>query len=249
MTEVPAAAPAPASTEPKPNSFARILGVFFSPGETFASIARRPDWVVPLLVLIVISVISGAISAPRVDWAAPAREQMESNPNIPKERLEQSEKMAAAFGRVAAYAAPVFVIIIMLIVTVVLWLAFRLFGGEGNFLQAWSATLYAWFPEVIKSILGAIIMVVKGGPFTPFDLETIVRSNPAFLVSVKEQPVLFSLLTNVDIFGIWTLILFIIAFKHVARVSTGKSAAVIVPLRIVTVLFGLIGPALQSLRK
>ena len=33
------------------NVVQRIFGVFFSPGETFAQVDRKPDWLVPLILL------------------------------------------------------------------------------------------------------------------------------------------------------------------------------------------------------
>ena len=141
-TDVPAPAPAPAA-EPKPNSVARIFGVLFSPDATFASIAKRPTWAAPLIVLLVLSVFSGLILAKRIDWGAPAREAMEKQGNVPADQADRAAKMANAVGKVISYGSPLFLVIIMLIVAGILLLAFRLFGGEGNFLQAWSATLYA----------------------------------------------------------------------------------------------------------
>ena len=45
-----------ATPEPVPSkSFvARLVGVFFSPGETFADVARRPDFIIPLLIMVVL---------------------------------------------------------------------------------------------------------------------------------------------------------------------------------------------------
>ena len=60
-----ALAPPVPDAEPKPNSFQRIIGVLFSPDSTFKSIARRPDWVVPLVLLLVISLAAGVIGFER----------------------------------------------------------------------------------------------------------------------------------------------------------------------------------------
>ncbi len=252
MTEVPAApAPAPApSAEPKPSPFGRMIGVLFSPDETFASIARKPDWVVPLVVLLVISLVSGMILSPRVDWAAPAREAMESNQNASAEQIAQAEKMAGAMGKILAFAAPVFYVIMLLIIAGVCLLAFRLFGGEGTFKQAWSASIYSQMPNVIKSIVTLIILLAKGGSeqLSPLQLPTLIRSNPAFLFDPKENPVAFALAANFDVFSLWVLVLVIIGFAHLARVSKAKSAAIVITLWVVKTLFGLIGPAMQALR-
>ena len=249
MTDVSAPAPAPAA-EPKPNGLARIGGVLFSPDATFASIARRPTWVAPLIVLILISIASGVILSGRIDWGAPAREAMEQRKDVRPEDAARAERMANAFGKVIAYAGPIFLVIIMLIVSGILLLAFRLFGGEGNFAQAWSATLYAYMPSVIKSIAVLAVLVIKGGTaISPIALATLVRSSPAFLFDPKTNPMAFALATNFDIFSLWVMVLLIIGFAHLARVSKGKSAAIVITLYVVKALLGLIGPAIQSLRK
>jgi hypothetical protein len=36
------------------SGFGRLIGVLVSPGKTFESIARRPTWLVPLLVLVAV---------------------------------------------------------------------------------------------------------------------------------------------------------------------------------------------------
>src|SRR5207244_12090511 len=128
--------------------------------------------------------------------------------------------------------------------------AFRMFGGEGTFLQAWSATLYANMPNVVKSIVICVVLLLKkGGQMSPLELPTLVRSNLGFLFDPKTNPMAFSLATNVDIFSFWVLALLIIGFAYLARVSKWKSAAIVISLWIVKDLFGLIGPAFQSLRK
>ena len=248
-TDVPAPTPAPAA-EPKPNSAARIFGVLFSPDETFASIARRPTWAAPLILLVLLSLGFGLIAANRIDWGAPAREAMEQRKDVSPEAADRAAKMAGAIGKIISYAGPVFLVIIMLIVSGVLLLAFRLFGGEGNFLQAWSATLYAYVPSCIKSIIIIAVMLIKGATaISPLALVTIVRSNPAFLFDQKTNPMAFALASNLDLFSIWVMILLVIGFAHLARVSKGKSAAIVVSLYVVKALLGLIGPAIQSLRK
>jgi len=249
ISEAPPSAPAPAA-EPAPSSFGRIFGVLFSPDATFASIARRPTWVAPLLVLLVLSIVSGFIMSSRIDWSAPAREAMEARKDVPREAQERAVRMAGAMGKVIAYAGPVFLVIILAIVAGILLLAFRMFGGEGNFAQAWAATLYAYMPSVIKSIAFLIILVAKGETgVSPLAMATLVRSNPAFLFDPKTNPMGFALATNLDLFSLWVMVLLIIGFAHLAKVSKGKSAAVVVSLYIVKCLLGLIGPAMQTLRK
>lgn len=233
---------------PRPNSFQRIIGVLISPDATMASIARRPDWVVPLLVLLIMALLTGVVIAQHVDFGAAAREAMESNKNMSQEQMDRGVKMAAGIGKVMTYLSPVLSAIGLLIIAGVLLLAFRLFGGEGDFKQAFSVTCYSSMPGVIKGILMIIILVLKGGTVPAQTLATLVRTNLGFLVDYKANPIAFALLSSFDIFSIWYLVLMIIGFAYLSRVSKVKSAVIIISLWIVVLLFKLIGPAMQSLR-
>lgn len=245
-----AAAPsAPVAAEPKPNGFQRVIGVLTAPNETFASIARRPDFLAPLLLLLIVSIIGGVLVAQRVDFTAPAREAIEQNKNISAEQAERMIKMSGGIAKVLTFLSPVLMIISLLIMAGVLLIAFRLFGGEGDFRQAFAVSTYASMPSLIKSIFTIIILIAKGGALVPAQLlPTLVRSNLSFLVEMKTNPVLFALLAQLDIFTIWLLALLVIGFSYVARVSKAKSAAIVVSLWIVVSLLKLIGPAMQSLR-
>ena len=241
------ATPAP-SAEPTPNSFQRIIGVLVSPNATFASIARRPDWVVPLVLLLLVAFAAGIVMAPRVDFAAPAREAVEQNKNATPEQVDRAVRMSASIGKVFTYIAPVLSLIGLLVIAGVCLLAFRIFGGEGDFKQAFSVTCYSSMPSIIKSIVTMIVIVARGGMVHPQTLQTIVRSNLGFLVDYKTNPMAFALLSSFDIFSVWFLALMIIGFSYVARVSKVKAAVTIISLWVLVLLLKLIGPAIQSMR-
>jgi hypothetical protein len=240
--------PPPPAAEPEPNALQRVIGVLFSPDATLASIARRPDWVLPLVILLIMSLAAGVVIAQHVDFGAAAREAIEQNKNATPEQVEKGVKIATGVGKVLTYLSPVLSAIGLLVIAGVLLLAFRLFGGEGDFKQAFSVTCYSSMPGVIKSVILMIIIVAKGGIIPAPQLATLVRSNLGFLVDLKANPMAFAVLSSIDIFSIWFLALMIIGFAYLARVSRAKSAVVIISLWLVVLCFKLIGPALQSVR-
>jgi hypothetical protein len=216
----------------KKNVFARVAGVLFSPVETFAEIARRPDVIAPLLLIVIVGYICTALMVPKLDVNAitsAQAEQMRQKPNVTEEQVAQMERITAASVKIFSWLGPLMGVAVYAIIAGVLLLAFRLFGGEGTYPQAFSVTLYAWMPLVLFSIIMAVVVTAQG-TFDPTTAATIVKSNPAFLVDMKEQPVLFSLLSNFDVFTIWTLALFSVGFAAVAKTSKAKAATIVVSL-------------------
>lgn len=244
--DVAPVSPAPAEAE-KPNSFQRIAGVLFNPGETFESIARRPDVLVPLLVFVVISIIGGVLIGMHVDWHSLAREAIEMNPNVPPDRVDKAAGLTSTIMKVTAYASPLLAVVVLALVAGVLLISFRMFGGEGDYKQAFSVTTYAWFPRLIKAILAMVVLTMKASP-SLFELQNPLMSNLGFLFDPKTQPLAYAIGTSLDIFSIWSVILLIIGFAAVSRFKRGRAATVVVTLWILGTLLSLIGPAMQAMR-
>ena len=238
--------PGPPEQGPKPSGFQRVIGVLMTPNETFASIARQPDWLVPLVIILVVSLVAGIVFAQRVDFISPMREAMEQNKNMSPDQIDRAVRISSAVAKVFSYASPLLSVISLLIIAAVLLLVFRLFGGEGDFRQAFSVVVYSWMPGIIKSIV--VIAIVAARSVSASDLATLLRSNLAFLVTMKDHPMLFVLLSSLDVFTIWLLALLIIGFGYVSRLSRSKSAAIVISLWVVVTLFKLIGPAIRALR-
>lgn len=240
----------PSAADPKPSAFQRIGGVLFSPGETFESIARRPDWVVPFVIILALALIGGIVLGTRLDFQSLAREAMEANPksaDMPADAMETTVRVMAASMKIGSFLAPVLTAAGILLTAGVLLLSFRLFGGEGTFKQAFAVTNYAWMPRAIKGILGLIVIVSRES-VDIITLQNPVMSNLGFLLSPKDHPLGFALASSLDVFSIWSLILLIIGFSKVSRQSTSKSASIVIALWVVVTLLMLIGPAMQALR-
>jgi Yip1 domain len=226
---------------PKKSVFERITGVFFAPEETFADIARKPDVIWPLVILTVVAIISAILITPRMDLDAMMSYQAEvmqkKNPNMSDADIERMAPFVKATSKVMGYISPILMIAGYVLIAVVLWGAFRLMGGEGDFKQAFSTTLWAHFPRmVLGAIIGTVIVMLRGS-VDPMQIATVIKTSPAFIADFKEQPVLYALLASFDIFALWTLFLLGVGFSKVSRLSKGKSFAIVISLWLVIVLF------------
>jgi hypothetical protein len=235
----------------KKNVFERIAGVLFAPAETFEDIARKPDIIAPLLVLLLLGYASTLLIMPRFDadamFEAQSAQMRKQNPQISDADLERVRSFSTAAAKMFAYASPVLFVILYVVMAAVLLGAFRMMGGEGTFAQAFSTTLYSWIPLTLLSIITTIVVLARGS-FDPTTAATLVKSNPAFLTNMSDHPILFSLLSSIDVFTIWTVILLIVGFSVVSKMSRGKSAAIVIALWVVAIVFKLIPPALAAMR-
>lgn len=230
MTDISPAAGAPPQEKPS-NPFSRMVGVLFSPGSTFAEIARKPDWVVPALVIIAVFLVAAIVTIPRLDFETMSRQAMEAK-HISGAQMEQGLRIGIAIAKGIQYSIPILLIGILAVAALLYWLGVRLLGGEATYQQVFSVVLYGFMPVVVRQLVKIPIVLTKHD-LDPRAAETVVRSSPAFLVSFKSDPILFTLLSRLDLFAIWSLILIVIGLAAASRLSKAKTAGVVIVLWIV----------------
>jgi len=216
--------------------FSRLVGIIFEPSETLRSISEKPDWAIPFVLIMLISIAVSMVILPHIDVAASVRQQMESKPNITEEKIQQAVSIGTKMAKFNTVITIVVVAVVLLIMAAVLLLAFRLFGGEGTFRQAFAVTVYSAIPSALLSIILAIIVLTRG-MMTQQDMMLMLKSNVGAFLDPQTNPVLFAFLKSIDVFTIWRLILLIIGFSYVSKLSRGRSATIVISLWLVVVLF------------
>lgn len=235
---------APPAPAPRTNPLQRLGGVIAAPDRTLREIAVRPDWIVPLLLILIISIVSAIFVTPRVDWESTVREQMEDDGRSPEE-IEQAIEIVGKFQKFTLPLTAAFVPIFLIIIAACFLLGFKVMGGEGGFKQSWAVTLYSWIPQLIKGII-ASVLIIRAGTVTAEEAGTLLKSNLGFLADMSDAPALFTLLSSIDVFNIWTVILLVIGLAYAHRVSRAKSAAIVVTLWVVSILVRVGLAALQG---
>jgi hypothetical protein len=227
---------APAST----NSFGRIFGALFSPKATFASIAARPTWLAPLLVLFVLSIAVIAIFGQRVGWHDFMVRQIENSSRTAQMPAEQKSQIIAQeekFAPIVAYVSIVVVtFVIPLIIAAIFMGVFNVVGGtKVGFKTSLGIVCYGWTPGIVTGLLGILILFLKD-PST-VDIQNLVASNPAVFLADGSPKWLVSLLRSLDIFSFWMMIL--MAFGYSAtnpkKLSFGKAFGSILAIWVIYV--------------
>lgn len=217
--------------DPYASPLARVAGVFGSPGPTFESIARRPGWVLPILISTVLAIAATVAIVPRLDFDSAVREAFAKRGiTATEERIEQTiqvqKKFAGFFAYIWAFAAPAF---IALVLATVFLLAFKAFGWDLAFRQSFGVTSHALLPYIGTSML-LILFVTRLDLVNPADLGGMSHTNLGFLVDRQANPVLHSLATSLDVFTLWVLALLVIGYSIAAKVTRKRAAVLILSL-------------------
>jgi len=216
MATTTIAAPDPAPESQKPvNHFGRIIGIFFSPSATFAEIARRPSWVVPVILSTVVTLAAFAVMNQKVDWREVSAKKIEESPraaNLSAEQKQQQIEMGAKVTPYILYASGLVIpILFVVIVGAVMLGAFNLLGGaNANFSTAMAIVAHANLVLILSSILFVIILFLK--PPGTLDIDNPVATNVAAFMSGETPKWLLALGKSIDIFTFWILVLIGIGF-------------------------------------
>ena len=94
-----------------------------------------------------------------------------------------------------------------------------------KFMQSMAIGMYAFLPTILKSVI--VIAVVAAGGAEGFTFQNPVASNLSGLADPNSSHFLYSILTSLDIFSIWTLILTGIGYSCITKVKRGTCMGVV----------------------
>jgi hypothetical protein len=221
------------------SSIGRVVGVLASPEKTFRSIRERPTWLVALLVVLVVGAGVYFVLSQRLDMAQIVRESIEAQGrDVPPDQLEGIIDFYENYG--VAFTMAMIVVgqpVFFLLGALCLWVAVKMVGGEVTFKQGFSTMMHSQMPNVVGALL-SLPAILSRSEFHFDDVQTgsILPSNLGFLAPEGAGAAVVSLLSSIDVFRLWVLVLLVIGFATVARLKRGTAAAAVVGCWILYVL-------------
>jgi hypothetical protein len=219
-------APAETVAPKKTGVFDDFVDIITSPSKVFE---RRQDgrFGTHLLILTIICValffIFKSAMEPIFDaeFSRNAAKMMAKNPNMTPEQLEIGRKMGGTFAGIAF--AVLFPIGIML-TGLVLWLVGKAFGATTTLRQAIQIGTLSQVPLIISMIINAVQAMLM--PADKLISQYSISLSPArFMDPDATNAGIIGLVSRIDLFGIWIVVLMGIGLSIVGKIDRPKAWA------------------------
>jgi len=220
-----------------------MLDIYLAPGRAFARLKEKPNWLVPLVIALLFNMMVALFSAQYVDWdkqRQTAIDRMRER-NMSEEQIQKATEGMQKFyaSPVMRYGAPaastlVFGIIGMLFLAVVYNVSLPLLGGTSDFKRMWSVVCNASLVAVPSAIVRSALVFMKKSAEVSTGLSMFAPNLKAPFLSV--------VLTRVDIFSFWQLILCAIGLNVVFGLKSSKPYVLVFAVwAVLTLVFALLG--------
>jgi len=210
---------------PRLGLLARIIGVIFSPRETFAAVAARPTWFGVLAVALVVMAVSQFVLL---------------STDVGKElALDQSVSVTEAFGITisdeayaqiergierARYTTPIATVIatplIMLLTAGILHVMFGLVGGgNGTYKQVYAISAHTAVITALALGFTTVVTLVAG--------KAAGANLSVFTPTLEETTFTYRFLSAIDLFYVWSTFITAVGLAVLYKRRTGPIAMVL----------------------
>lgn len=208
----------------------RVVDTFVAPSKTFMDVRRSASWWLPYILLCVVSYAFAFGISQKVGWSQLVDNTLRENPKsaermatAPPEQAAKIHTFTEYSFKIPFYLNPITNLIFLAFMSVVLWPTINfLFGGRARYSQVLCVSAYAWLISCIKTVLALVVLYI-GNIGETFTIDNMIGTSPGYYISTPGA--LKTLLTSLDLFTIWTLIVLAIGLSIVAR--TKRSAGMI----------------------
>jgi hypothetical protein len=198
----------------------RLAGVFFEPGNTFADIARRPSFLLPMLLMIVAGLASSYVISEKIGWERIIRHQQEASSRVQQLTPEQREQAVATGVKVAsifAYIGPIVAVPLFSLIEagVLLGIVAGIMSAPVSFKQAFAVVCWSGITYIVTVILTIVVVFLKNPD--EINIQNVLAFNPgAFMDPQTSSKFLYSLATSMDLLSFWAIFLMATGLKAAA---------------------------------
>ncbi|MFZ1129502.1 MAG: YIP1 family protein, partial [Terriglobales bacterium] len=212
----------------------RVINVFFAPTKTFTDLRRSASWWLPFLIVAIIGVMFNYVVDQKVGFRKVVENQIRIQPkqaarmdSLPADQHENVMRQQASFWKWFSYVAPLVGLLYYLIIAVVLFGTFKFAASADiRFKTMYALVVFAWLPAIFVYLL-AILSLLVGVSSDGFLIQNPAATNVGIMIDPNSSPVLYALLSSVDILTFWSLALMAIGVTCISKVKRSTAFAIV----------------------
>ena len=221
-------APAPVAPEAGGGFFQNIVDLYFSPREAFARIVRAPKVLVPLVAYAVVVLGFTGVWMSKMDAREFMKTQIEESPRADQMSAEQKEQIieqqARFMGVFGWVVGPVFIAIMLLVVTAALMFIYRFFfAGEVSFKQSFAIVIWTFLAVSLVSVPVTLAVLALKGDWNVDPNQAVMANLGLLLDKQTAAKPLWALATSIDVFVLWMVFLLAVGFGVACRKPTSST--------------------------
>ncbi len=221
------AEPPTPSPKAKYSAVQRLWMMFTSPGEVFADIGLQPTWVLIMVIAVLLGVGAQAVIAPHVDTEATLRARFEQRgQELSEAQIENAVEQAEKISKFGPIIGLVIAPIAWVIMAAVFFVMLKLVGSDADYPRSLSTTLHAYWPPTAVGLVLMAVLVQRVGKVPQEELANVVKANLGAFLSPETPAWLSAAAGTLSIFNLWVVVLLIIGFTAVGKISRGKAVIV-----------------------
>lgn len=224
----------PAFAGAHPGLLSRVVGVLFSPRETFAAVAVRPKWLGALGVAVVImGVAQYALLSTDVGQQLALDQQVSAietfGGTVSDEQYAQMEDSMENARYISPVATIFFAPVMMLVTAGILHVMFGLVGGgNGTFKQVYAISAHAAIISSLQVVFTTVVTLAAGRPAG--------ANLSVFVPTLEETSFVNRFLSTIDLFYVWSTFITAVGLGVLYKRRTGPIAMVLFGIYLVIAL-------------
>lgn len=239
-------APAPpTATEPSMSTGETLMGIFFEPGRTFASLRERPRFLIAALIIVIVFFAYYLLYFQRIGYenvvTAEVEVQSQKSNATPEQKQQGIKVQMNPIVKAIRYGAPIINFLIFFAAGAGLYLLGAMMMARSiTFKQALTVWTYSSLPPTVLTMLVniALLFVRPPDPTDPSQYAEIVRgqgglahANLGMLISdPNAHPVLATTLGAFDIFAFYGLFLAALGLRKVGKMPSGTAWGIVITI-------------------
>ena len=212
--------------EPTPQSeiglVSRMLRIFYAPGETFESLARRrnaADWLVPAVLSAVVVTIAAVFILPiTTEFSQEAMQQRMQGMSAEEREVMEQYQTQGIMQVSTLIVTPIFLFLFLFLFSACYMVMGKLLGGLLNYGQVLAIVAYAGLITIPQQVVKTLLILAKKAPIVQMGLGI-------FLPEGVLQTFSGRLLSLIDPFVVWSVVITGLGLSIIGQLDRSKAYA------------------------